>query len=151
MSSRAVEVVNKTFYNMIIIDTNGINDQFGSIERVMEGLAHLVHSRVDGIVFSSIFPESIEPLQMKKILRMTDDQKKVALVSIETDFSKYGVDSVYTNSIKGAEKATRHLLDRGCRRIGHHQRAPSFPRARTAHRLQKQRWRASGFVGRTSA
>ena len=113
------EVFNKNGYNMIIIDSNGLNDQFGSIERVMEGLAHLVHSRVDGIVFSSIFPESIEPLQMKKILRMTDDQKKVALVSIETDFSKYGVDSVFTNSIKGAEKATRHLLDVGCRRIGH--------------------------------
>ena len=113
------EVFNKNGYNMIIIDSNGLNDQFGSIERVMEGLSHLVHSRVDGIVFSSIFPEGIEAMQMKKILKMTDDQKKVALVSVETDFSKYGVDSVYTNSILGAEKATRHLLDMGCRRIGH--------------------------------
>lgn len=113
------EVLNKNGYNMIIIDSNGLNDQFGSIERVMEGLSHLVHSRVDGIVFSSIFPESIEPIQMKKILKMTDDQRKVALVSVETDFSKYGIDSVYTNSIKAAEKATRHLLDVGCRRIGH--------------------------------
>jgi DNA-binding LacI/PurR family transcriptional regulator len=26
---------------------------------------------------------------------------------------------VHTNSVKGAEKATRHLLDVGCRRIGH--------------------------------
>lgn len=113
------EVFNKNGYNMIIIDSNGLNDQFGSIERVMDGFTQLVRSRVDGIVFSSIFPESIEQIQMKKILRMTDDQKKVALVSVETDFSKYGIDSVHTNSINGAEKATRHLLDVGCRRIGH--------------------------------
>jgi DNA-binding LacI/PurR family transcriptional regulator len=113
------EVFNKNGYNMIIIDSNGLNDQFGSVERVMDGFTQLIRSRVDGIVFSSIFPESIEQIQMKKILRMTDDQKKVALVSVETDFSKYGIDSVHTNSVKGAEKATRHLLDVGCRRIGH--------------------------------
>ena len=113
------EVFNKNGYNMIIIDSNGLNDQYGSVERVMEGFTQLIRSRVDGIVFSSIFPEGIEEIQMKKILRMTDDQKKVALVSVETDFSKYGIDSVHTNSVKGAEKATRHLLDVGCRRIGH--------------------------------
>lgn len=113
------EVLNANGYNMIIIDSNGLNDQFGSIERVNEGFQNLIRSRVDGIVFSSIFPESIEAVQMKKILKMADHPKKVHMVSVESDFSKYGIDSVCTDSVIGAEIATRHLIDVGCKQIGH--------------------------------
>ncbi|MEG1606297.1 MAG: LacI family DNA-binding transcriptional regulator, partial [Clostridia bacterium] len=107
------EVFNKNGYNIIILDANGVNDSFGSIERVMDGFAHLVRSHVDGIVFSSIFPESIEAIQMRKILKLTDNQKKMPLVSVETDFSSYGIDSVFSDSVEGAQKARQHLLDMG--------------------------------------
>ena len=113
------EVLSTNGYNMIIIDSNGLNDQFGSIERVTEGFEHLIRSRVDGIVFSSIFPESVEGIQMKKVLKMADHPRRVSMVSVEQDFTKYGIDSVCTDSLQGAEKATRHLIDVGCRRIGH--------------------------------
>ncbi len=113
------EVFNRHGYNMIIIDSNGINDQFANIQRVVDGFTHLVHSRVDGIVFSSVFPESVEAIQMKKLLKMIDGPKQIRMVSVETDFTKYGIDSVCSDSVKGALKATRHLIDVGCKRIGH--------------------------------
>lgn len=113
------EVFYANGYNMIIIDSNGLNDPFDSIKRAVDGFANLIRSRVDGIVFSSIFPESIEAAQMKKLLKMAEVPKPVCLVSVEQDFTKYGIDSVFTDSVQGAQKAVRHLLELGCRHIGH--------------------------------
>jgi hypothetical protein len=46
-----------------------LNDQFGSIERVMEGLAHLVHSRCDGIV---------SPPSLRRALSAADEEDTCA-------------------------------------------------------------------------
>ena len=113
------EVLYANGYNMIIIDSNGLNDPFDSIKRAVDGFANLIRSRVDGIVFSSVFPESIEAVQMKKLLKMAEHPKPVCLVSVEQDFTKYGIDSVFTDSVQGAKKAVQHLIEVGCRRIGH--------------------------------
>lgn len=45
--------------------------------------------------------------------------RQICLVSIERDLTGYGIDSVYTNMRAVGQKATRHLLDMGCRVIGH--------------------------------
>jgi DNA-binding LacI/PurR family transcriptional regulator len=50
---------------------------------------------------------------------MTTTKKGRAWSASRADFTKYGIDSVCTDSILGREKATRHLIDVGCRRIGH--------------------------------
>lgn len=113
------EVFEASGYNMIIVDSNGLTDQIGSINRVMKGLNHLIRSRVDGIVFASIFPESIEAQQVKFMLKMAEGRKNVALVSIEVDFTKYNIDSVFTNSYIGSKIAVEHLIHMGCKKIGH--------------------------------
>ena len=113
------EEVSKHGYNLITLDTNNLNNQEGSIQRVMDGFAQLVRSRVAGIVFSSIFSEQDEEHYVKRLLEIANTKKRVEIVSVETDFQKYGIDSVYCDSIKGATTATRHLLDVGCTSIGH--------------------------------
>ncbi len=113
------EVFNRYGYNMITVDTNGLNDREGSIQRTIDGFAQLVRSRVDGIVFSSIFPEDLEERYIRELLELSAARKKVEIVGIEADFEKYGIDSVSCDSIGGAQIATQHLLSVGCRRIGH--------------------------------
>ena len=113
------EVFNANGYNMILLDTNGMNEREGCIKRVLDGFAQLVRNRVDGIVFSSIFPEDQEQYYVGELLKMADGRKKVEIVSVETNFDKYGIDSVYCDSVEGAVTATNHLIDQGARHIGH--------------------------------
>jgi len=113
------EIINKNGYNIIILDTNSINDRMGSFEKEMTSFKKLISSRVDGIIFASTVAESVEKSYFKEIKKLANAHKKIALVSIERDFSKYGIDSVFSDSIAGAKKATNHLIDLGCKRIGH--------------------------------
>lgn len=112
-------VFSKSHYDIIIIDSNGMIDQFGSIQRVLDGFEHLISSRVDGIVFSSMFPEAVEESSVRQIQRTMNVAKDIPIVSAELDFTKYGIDSVYADPIEGAVMATRHLIESGCRRLTH--------------------------------
>lgn len=115
------EIFYKKGYQVIILDSDGLNDRLGSIKKLREGIHRLILNRVDGIVFASTVPESLEKGIAEDIKRMASNykNKKIGLVCVETDLSGYGIDSVFSNSVIGAEKATSHLIDMGCKRIGH--------------------------------
>jgi LacI family transcriptional regulator len=105
-------------YRLVVMDTEGINDTIGSIKKLRDGITSLIQDRVDGIVFSSTVPEEMEAEIINDVMRISASQK-TAIVCVEKDMSKYGIDSVYANSLLGADTATSHLLDLGCRRVGH--------------------------------
>jgi LacI family transcriptional regulator len=105
-------------YRLVVMDTEGINDAIGSIQKLRDGITSLIRDRVDGIVFSSTVPEEEEAEIINGLTRLSAS-KKTAIVCVEKDLSGYGIDSVYANSLLGADTAASHLLDLGCRRIGH--------------------------------
>jgi len=113
------EIINSKGYSIIISDTNSINDRMGSFEREMISFKKLISSRVDGIIFASTVAESVEQGYLKEMKKLANAHKKIALLSIERDFSKCGIDSVFSDSVAGAQKATNHLIELGCKRIGH--------------------------------
>ncbi len=107
-------------YNVQMFETDGVHDPQNSWEKAVEGVHRFVDYRVDGIVLTSIFPASMEEYYVNRILRIIRGAPKdIALVSLETDFTRYGIDSIYANSTAGAERAVDHLLLKGCRRIAH--------------------------------
>jgi len=113
------EVLNARGYKVIVIDLDGINDRMGSIKKFRDGVGSLIISRVDGIIFSSTISGELEVDIIKEIKDTHADQRFIGLVCVESDLSMFGLDSVFSDSIEGADKATSHLIDVGCRRIGH--------------------------------
>ncbi|MEG7531090.1 MAG: substrate-binding domain-containing protein [Hungatella sp.] len=78
----------------------------------------LVNSKVDGIIIDSV--ANIDDDKYYKSLANTEKgTKRIPVVSIERNLSKYGIFSVYVNNVLGAYLATKHLLDSGCKRIIH--------------------------------
>ena len=106
-------------YNIIIADTNGIVDRAGSFKKEMECFKRMTANRVDGIIFASSVSEGDERNYLNEINKLVCTNKKVALVSVERDFSKYGISSVFSNNFVGAKQAVEHLIDVGCKKIAH--------------------------------
>ncbi len=113
------EVFSEKGYRLVIMDIDGINDRLGSIKKLYESVNSLIQSRVDGIVFFSSVPKEMEGGIVRDIKNMSSSKHNVGLVCIENDLSKYGIDSVFASSFKGAVMATEHLIGIGCKRIGH--------------------------------
>jgi DNA-binding LacI/PurR family transcriptional regulator len=113
------DVLNSKGYRLMVMDSEGIHDHFGSIKKLQEGITRLVQDRVDGIVFSSTIPEEMEASIIHDVMKMSSLKKNTGFVCVEKDLSKYGIDSVYADSVRGAEIAVSHLIDIGCRHIGH--------------------------------
>jgi DNA-binding LacI/PurR family transcriptional regulator len=113
------DVLNSKGYRLIVMDSEGIHDNFGSIKKLQEGITSLIQDRVDGIVFSSTVPEEMEASIIHDVMKLPSLKKHTGFVCVEKDLSKYGIDSVYADSETGAEIAVSHLIETGCRRIGH--------------------------------
>jgi LacI family transcriptional regulator len=113
------DVLNSKGYRLIVMDSEGIHDHLGSIKKLQEGITSLVQDRVDGIVFSSTIPEEMEATIVHDVMKMPSLKKHTGFVCVEKDLSKYGIDSIYADSVRGAEIAVSHLIDVGCRHIGH--------------------------------
>lgn len=113
------EIVNQKGYNVIICDLNGLNDRLGGFEKEVASIKQLISNRVDGIIFSSLVAESAEKNYIKDIKKLANSNKNIALVSIERDFSGYGINSIFSDSVEGATIATNHLIQLGCKKIGH--------------------------------
>jgi len=113
------EVLNAGGYKVIVIDLDGMNDRLGSIKKFRDGVESLIFSRVDGIIFSSTLSGEMEVGIINEIKETYSYQRDIGLVCIESDLSKFGVDSVFSDSVDGADKATSHLINIGCKRIGH--------------------------------
>ncbi len=106
-------------YKVLIMDSDGSYNQFGSIEKLVDGIENLIFNQVDGIVFACTVPESVEKSIVHEIIKLANGKKKIPLVCIESNLSIYGIDSVFTDSVNGAELATKHLIEVGCDEIGH--------------------------------
>lgn len=106
-------------YKVMIMDSDASNNRLGSIDKLIDGVKNLIFNQVDGIVFACTIPESVQESFVKEIKHIANYKKKIGLVCIESDLSKYGIDSVFANSKEGARIATSHLIDVGCDKIGH--------------------------------
>jgi DNA-binding LacI/PurR family transcriptional regulator len=113
------DVLNTKGYRLNILDSEGGHDNLGGIKKFQESIAGLVRDRVDGIVFASTVPEEIEADIIREVMNLPSFRKNTGFVCIEKNLSKYGIDSVFADSEAGAEKAATHLIETGCRRIGH--------------------------------
>ncbi|MDR1898486.1 MAG: LacI family transcriptional regulator [Treponema sp.] len=106
-------------YRLIVMDSGGVHDRIGSIKKLREGITSLIRDRVDGIAFSSMVPEELEAGVIDDVMKLSALKKHTGVVCVEKDLSGYGIDSVYVNSERGADIATSHLIEVGCRHIGH--------------------------------
>lgn len=112
-------VANEKGYEILISDTKGLNGEAGALEREYDKFKNMVTNCVDGIIFASVVPVNSAESYAEKLLDLAEHDKHIPLVSIERDFSKFGIDSVYFDGCEGAKAAVEHLLDCGCKKIGH--------------------------------
>lgn len=113
------ERVNQEGYHILIVDLSDSSDSRSSLEKEIDGFKKLASNRVDGIIFASMVSGLNEKGFVKEILKITNARKKIPVVALEKDFSGYGIDSVFSDNVEGAYKATKHLLECGCRNIAH--------------------------------
>ncbi len=114
------KVANEKKYQTIICDSQGGNyGKAGALDREFEKFQHLIRNRVDGIIFVSVVSREREQRYFEKLKELASDGKKIPIVSLERDFSRWGIDSVYFNGVKGAEAAVQHLIDCDCKKIAH--------------------------------
>jgi DNA-binding LacI/PurR family transcriptional regulator len=112
------EVLNELGYQLIAIDLNGASNRDETAKKLRESISDLIKNRVDGIIFPSMVTDE-EQEGINAIIRKSRLNRNTAFVCIEKNLSKFGIDSIFTDSIIGANKAASHLIDIGCRHIGH--------------------------------
>lgn len=113
------EIANQKGYNVIICDNDGTYGQCDALDKEKANFKQLISNKVDGIIFVSAISEQQASIYIKSIQKMAMANKKIPLVSVERDFSKWGIDSVYVDGKESAKKAVNHLIDCGCKKIGH--------------------------------
>jgi DNA-binding LacI/PurR family transcriptional regulator len=106
-------------YRLIVMDYEGAHDTKGIIKKLQDNVSNLINDRVDGIVFASMSSEELEVKVINDIMKSLNVKKNTGFVCMEKNLSKYGIDSIYTNSLINAKAATAHLIDIGCKHIGH--------------------------------
>ena len=101
------KVANEHNYHVLIYQTNELYEQ------EKKGVQTLLRSQVDGIL-ASISKETIN------LDHYTEIKKRgVPLVLFDRSSDALGVSSVVVDDYAGAFKATKHLIEQGCRRIAH--------------------------------
>lgn len=100
-------LANQHGYNVLIYQSNE------SMEHEKKGIETLLHARVDGIMVSMA-------KQTMEYSHFLDVKKaKVPIVFFDRAIDNLQIDSVVINDYKGAFMATRHLIDKGYKRIAH--------------------------------
>ncbi|MCI8584741.1 MAG: LacI family transcriptional regulator [Lachnospiraceae bacterium] len=112
-------VVMEKGYQLIICDTQGGYGDANATRRERELFKKLFASRVDGILFVTMVHQDLLERHFKEILNHSKQSKRVPLVSLERDLTGIGIDSVYFDAYNNAMMAVQHLVDCGCRKIGH--------------------------------
>jgi len=113
------DVLSAKGYRLVIMDNDGAHDNLGGIKKFQESITGLINDRMDGIVFASTVPDEIEVEILRDSMNLPSFRKNTGFVCIEKNLAKYGIDSVYADSETGAEIATTHLIEVGCRSICH--------------------------------
>lgn len=112
-------VASEKGYQITIYDTQGAYGDQAALKREEEVFRRLATSRVDGILFVSMVSNEHKEKYFSQIKRLTSQYKRIPLVSMERDFTGVGIDSVYFDGYENAKCAVQHLIDCGCRKIGH--------------------------------
>ena len=107
-------------YQVLICDTQGMNGNAEAFKREKKLFSKLIANRVDGIIFFSSVPRE-ESKQYFEELRKNGsrNKKSIPLVSLERDFTDFGIDSIIFDGYNNAKLAVQHLIDIGCRRLCH--------------------------------
>ena len=112
-------VADEKGYQIMICDAQGTYGDKQAIKREKELFRRMIASRVDGIIFvSSVSTENREKY-FSQIKKQANKYKNIPLVSIERDLTSVGIDSVYFDGYANARMATQHLIECGCKKIGH--------------------------------
>lgn len=112
------EVASQYGYSLTIFDSHVYGNEKG-LKKENECLRHLFSNRVDGVIFVSNVTRRKERDYLEKLKKEAGKLKHTPMVSLERDFSRYGIDSVYYDNVKTAKMAVDHLIDCGCRNIAH--------------------------------
>lgn len=78
-----------------------------------------INNRVDGIIFASAASKEHTRHHCQRLLETANKFKPTPLVSLERDFTEFGIDSVYFDGYANSIIAVQHLIDCGCRKICH--------------------------------
>lgn len=100
------EIISKEGYQVFVYQTND------DAHQEAEGIDALIGARVDGLLLSA--SQGSDSNRIKKLL-----DTGVPTVLFDRVWSDLGTSSVETNDHQGCYLATRHLLDKGCRKIAH--------------------------------
>ena len=110
------EIISKHGYSLTIYDSHVVKNEKG-LQKEEESFRHLFSNRVDGVIFISNISKKKEKSYLSKLKKQACMLKPTPLVSLERDFSKYGIDSVFYDNKSTAKMAVEHLIDCGCRNI----------------------------------
>lgn len=112
-------VADEKGYQLLICDaqaTYGGLEAFAREERLFE---KLFANRVDGVIFASTVPYDQKESYFARIIKKANQYKPIPMVSLERNFSKIDIDSVWFDNYGNAKMAVQHLVDCGCKKIGH--------------------------------
>ncbi|MEX2603136.1 MAG: LacI family DNA-binding transcriptional regulator [Gracilimonas sp.] len=105
---RGVEdVLNDTSYNVIICQSSD------SLEKEKSNIKALLEAQVDGI-FASYAKETTDFEHFEDVLK-----RGIPLILFDRMQDAFDVDAVVIDDYLGANKATEHLIEQGCKRIVH--------------------------------
>lgn len=110
------QTISKQGYSLSIFDTHALKNEKG-LKKEEESFQQLFSNRVDGVIFVSGVSKKKEKAYLERVKAEACMLKKTPLVSIERDFSQYGIDSVFYDNIKTAKMAVEHLITCGCKKI----------------------------------
>ena len=108
------QVLSQEGYHLTICDAH-VEPGEKSLTKEQEAFRSLFSNRVDGVIFVSSVSCREKAAYLEEILREAGRLKKTPLVSLERDFSAFGIDSVYYDNRKTAGLAVEHLIEKGCR------------------------------------
>ncbi|NBK93177.1 LacI family transcriptional regulator [bacterium 1XD21-13] len=107
-------IANKSGYAVTLMDSGG------SIKLERQAISALLESCVDGIILSSVIQEAQKEAYAAELLELLSmGPKRIPLVTMERDFSSYGIDSICTDTYAGGISAVEHLIALGCQYIAH--------------------------------
>ncbi len=113
-------IVDEKGYKTIICDVGGKKGDVSVMKREMELFKKLVASHVDGIIFVSSISGMQQDKYFVELKKLADNKnRKIPIVSLERDLTNIGIDSVYFDGYMNAQKAVKHLIDCGCKKICH--------------------------------
>lgn len=113
------EVADQRGYQVMICDSSGQYGERGALDRERANFDKLFANRVDGIIFTSVVTPETDGEYLRSLKKRAVQNRNIPLVSLEQNFTEYGIDSVYFDGYASASMATEHLIDCGCKKIAH--------------------------------